>query len=122
MTLPVPFRLHVLKPNLVSNAHEFPERSNVDGGLAQKHLQLASGHFGRLVSSLKQSVHNVCHRFLHGNDSLAQEPVARTFREQFHEAALLWGVIALSLPASITLAYFARFESWPDLSFLIGGL
>lgn len=45
-----------------------------------------------------------------------------TLSEQFHEAALLWGVIVIALPIATTLAYFARFDSWPDLSFLIGGL
>lgn len=45
-----------------------------------------------------------------------------TLSEQIREAALIWGAILWTFPPLLILAYFARFESWPDLSFLIGGL
>ena len=108
MTLPVPFRVHVLKPNFVSNAHKIPERSDVDSGLSQKHLQFASGLFVGLVSSLKQSIHNVCHRFLHGNDDTVAHREALsplTLSEQIREAGWMLLTLLVSFPIFFELAH-----------------
>lgn len=54
---------------------------------------------------------------------MTREPLSPlTPSEQIREVGWMLLTLMVSFPASITLAYFARFESWPDLSFLIGGL